>query len=59
MQECECIQKLHNLEIFYFNIKNILKIYEKCKSKGIPLQAWKGPEGSRNFRLPDFKTIGT
>jgi hypothetical protein len=29
------------------------------KGKTIPLQAWKGPEGSRRFRLPDFKTIGT
>jgi len=31
-------------------------------SKGkaiIPLQAWAGPEGSRSFRLPDFKTIST
>jgi hypothetical protein len=25
----------------------------------IPLQAWTGPEGSRRFRLPDYKTIGT
>jgi hypothetical protein len=24
-----------------------------------PLQAWTGPEGSRRFRLPDFKTIDT
>jgi hypothetical protein len=28
------------------------------KSKAIPLQASTGPEGSRRFRLPDFKTIG-
>jgi hypothetical protein len=27
--------------------------------KAIPLQAWAGPEGSRRFRLPDFKTIDT
>ena len=27
--------------------------------KAIPLQAWTGPEGSRRFRLPDFKTVGT
>jgi len=26
--------------------------------KAIPLQAWTGPEVSRRFRLPDFKTIG-
>jgi hypothetical protein len=29
------------------------------KDKAIPLQALTGPEGSRRFRLPDFKTIGT
>ena len=29
------------------------------KKKAIPLQAWTGPEGSRRFRLHDFKTIGT
>jgi hypothetical protein len=27
--------------------------------KAIPLQAWRGLEGSRRLRLPDFKTIGT
>ena len=27
--------------------------------KKIPLQAWRGPEGSRKVRLLDFKTIGT
>ena len=29
------------------------------EGKAIPLQAWKGSEGSRRLRLPDFKTIGT
>jgi hypothetical protein len=29
------------------------------KGKAIPLQAWTGSEGSRRFRLSDFKTIGT
>jgi hypothetical protein len=29
------------------------------KCKAIPLQDWKSPEGSRSFRLPDFKTIDT
>jgi len=28
------------------------------KGKAIPLQAWRGPEGSKRLRLPDFKTIG-
>jgi hypothetical protein len=31
----------------------------KGKSKAIPLQAWRGPEGSRRLRFPDFKTNGT
>jgi len=31
----------------------------KIKGKAIPLQAWTGPEGSRRFRLVDFKTVGT
>jgi len=29
------------------------------KGKVIPLQAWRGPEGSRRLKLPDFKTVGT
>jgi predicted class III extradiol MEMO1 family dioxygenase len=29
------------------------------KGTAIPLQACTGPEGSRSFRLPDFKTNGT
>jgi hypothetical protein len=37
--------------------KNIL--LGKGKGKAIPLQAWRGPEGSRMFRLPDFKITGT
>jgi hypothetical protein len=28
------------------------------KGKGIPLQAWTGPESSRRLRIPHFKTIG-
>jgi hypothetical protein len=31
----------------------------KGKGKAIPLQTWTGPKGSRRFRLPHFKTIGT
>jgi hypothetical protein len=26
------------------------------KSKAVPLQAWGGPEGSRNWKFPDFLT---
>jgi hypothetical protein len=31
----------------------------KGKGKAIPLQDWKGPEGSKMLRLPDLKTIDT
>jgi hypothetical protein len=30
-----------------------------CKGKAISLQAFTGPEGSRRWKLADFKTIGT
>ena len=35
--------------------------YERGKreSKAIPLQACTGPEGSRKFKFPDFKTFDT
>jgi hypothetical protein len=32
---------------------------QQVKGKAIPIQALTGPEGSRRFRLPDYKTIGT
>jgi len=35
------------------------KPYTLRKVKAIPVQTWTGPEGSRKFRLQDFKTIGT
>jgi hypothetical protein len=31
----------------------------KCKCNAIPLEAWRGPEGSRRLRLQDLKTVGT
>ena len=31
----------------------------KGKGTAIPLQAWRGPEGSRGLKHPDLKTIGT
>jgi hypothetical protein len=31
----------------------------RVEGKAIPLQAFKGPEGSWSLRLSDFKTIGT
>jgi hypothetical protein len=36
---------------------NALKIHKN--GKAIPLQACRGPEGSRSLRLPDFKTFCT
>jgi len=27
-----------------------------CEGKAVPLQAWTGPEGSRNLSFPDFVT---
>jgi len=36
-----------------------LVLLSKGKGKAIPLQAWKGPGGSRRLKLPDFKKIGT
>jgi len=38
--------------------KQITKMIYIVFSKEIPLQARRGPEGSRRLRLPDFKTIG-
>jgi len=29
------------------------------KTKAVPLQLWRDPEGSRSFKLPDFKKVGT
>jgi hypothetical protein len=41
-------------------ILKVVLLYRQLKLvKAIPLQAWRGPEGSRSFRLPDFKTVGT
>jgi len=40
-----------NVEILFLDVKK--------EGKAIPLKAWTGPEDSRRFRLPDFKTIGT
>jgi len=34
------------------------RINKNGKGKAIPLQAWRGPEGSKRLRLPDFETIG-
>jgi hypothetical protein len=33
-----------------------IKINVKGKGKAVPLQAWRGREGSRKLRFPDFMT---
>jgi hypothetical protein len=32
--------------------------YGQEKGKAIPLQTWRGPEGSRSLSFSDLKTIG-
>jgi len=39
----------------YVHILVYTYIYIIVKGKSVPLQAWSGPEGSRNLRYPDFK----
>jgi len=31
-------------------------LYTECKGKAVPLQAWRGPEGSKKLRFSDFMT---
>jgi len=49
-------------ETLHCTLKNICRdsiIAKVKKGTAIPLQAWRGPDGSRSLRLPDFMTIGT
>ena len=50
-----------NTTLSEWNCPNLKSPLHNAKGKGkaIPLQAWRGPEGSRRLRLPDFKTVGT
>jgi hypothetical protein len=48
-----------SLTFSYGNLSSVVTLSKAKKGKAIPLLAWTGPEGSRRFRLPDFKTIGT
>jgi hypothetical protein len=47
------------LVLFWKYNTSLFITYSLGKGKAVPLQAWRGPEGSRVLRLPDFKTIGT
>jgi hypothetical protein len=44
------------LDGLFCPINFILYIYIYIKGKAVPLQAWRGPEGSRKLRFPDFMT---
>ena len=49
-----------SLSLKGFVLRNLFWIiFKKKKSKAIFVHTWTGPGGSRRFRLPDFKTVGT
>jgi hypothetical protein len=43
---------IKNIGCLFYDTENIVK------DKAILVQAWIFPEGSRNLRFPDFKTVG-
>jgi hypothetical protein len=46
------------LYIFKFILLDVDKsTVIKVKGKAIPLQAWRGPEGTRKLRFPDYMTM--
>jgi len=47
VQTSDCPNYLPSLQTLWFS---------QNKGKGVPLQAWTGPEGSRKLRFPDFVT---
>jgi hypothetical protein len=53
-----CLPASSNVEFLVSNFA-LFDLTGKGEGKATPLQALTGPEGSRRFRLPDFKTIGT
>jgi len=57
-------ENIHFLQQFRANRTDCTFLAFACcgtvsKGKAILLQAWRGPEGFRRLRFPDFKTIGT
>jgi hypothetical protein len=42
-------------KICNYSSSNVIDTY--IKGKGVPLQAWSGPEGSRKLRFPDIMTM--
>jgi hypothetical protein len=50
------VNTLH-LKVLYSPTKaHVIVVKDKGKGKAVPLQAWSGPEGSRNLRFPDYMT---
>ena len=47
-------QKVIILRITNFNFQRVENNKKKAKGKAVPLQAWSGPEGSRNLRFPYY-----
>jgi hypothetical protein len=48
----KCLKKRKSSDQYQLYIKG----KGKGKGKAVPLQAWSGPQGSRNLRFPDFMT---
>jgi hypothetical protein len=45
--------------MYEVTIKYAKPLTVKRKGKAVPVQTWKGPEGSRRLRLPDCRRICT
>jgi hypothetical protein len=45
--------------VWHIYIYIVMRKGVKTEGKATPLQVWRGSEGSRRLRLPDFNTIGT
>jgi hypothetical protein len=59
MLGCDCRQATNILKALFILFKAIAyTIHDpyKVKGKAVPLQAWSGPEGSRELSFPDFLT---
>ena len=51
-----CKRSLSNVDAILLGVLCISKGKGKGKGKAVLLQAWSGPEGSRELRFPDFMT---
>jgi len=53
---CKILSKNICVNLEYVSINSAKKTTYKAKGKAVPLQARRGPEGSRKLRFPDFVT---